>query len=140
VLACSRGSGEGASGPVRITFSGNAVGQEGELIRSQLAAFARANPGVTVESRSRTSIRRGRQHTRTELARLDRRLGVTTLDVTQDQEEAMTLGDRVAVLRDGRMEQVAPPMELYGRPATRFVTERARSYVQLGSSSGSSGS
>jgi multiple sugar transport system ATP-binding protein len=62
-----------------------------------------------------------RQHTRTELARLHRRLGVTTLHVTHDQEEAMTLGDRVAVLRDGRLEQVAAPMDLYRRPATRFV-------------------
>jgi multiple sugar transport system ATP-binding protein len=62
-----------------------------------------------------------RQHTRAELARLHRRLGVTTLYVTHDQEEAMTLGDRVAVLRDGRLEQVASPMELYARPLTRFV-------------------
>jgi len=43
--------------------------------------------------------------------------------VTHDQEEALTLGDRVAVLRDGRLEQVAPPTELYRRPATRFVGE-----------------
>jgi ABC-type sugar transport system ATPase subunit len=62
-----------------------------------------------------------RQHTRTELARLHRRLGVTTLYVTHDQEEAMTLGDRVAVLAGGRLEQVDPPMDLYRRPATRFV-------------------
>jgi multiple sugar transport system ATP-binding protein len=62
-----------------------------------------------------------RHRTRTELARLHRRLGVTTLYVTHDQEEAMTLGQRVAVLRGGQLEQVAPPMELYERPATRFV-------------------
>jgi len=62
-----------------------------------------------------------RQHTRRELAHLHRQLGVTTLYVTHDQEEAMTLGDRVAVLRNGRLEQAAPPMELYHRPATRFV-------------------
>ncbi|MGE0157778.1 MAG: ABC transporter ATP-binding protein [Gemmatimonadales bacterium] len=62
-----------------------------------------------------------RQHTRSEIARLHRRLGVTMLYVTHDQEEAMTLGNRVAVLRDGRLEQVAAPMDLYREPRTRFV-------------------
>jgi multiple sugar transport system ATP-binding protein len=62
-----------------------------------------------------------RLHTRSELARLHRRLGVTTLYVTHDQEEAMTLGNRVAVLRAGEVEQVAAPVELYRAPATRFV-------------------
>lgn len=62
-----------------------------------------------------------RVQTRTELARLQRRLGATIVYVTHDQEEAMTLGHRVAVLRDGRLQQVAPPMELYQRPANAFV-------------------
>jgi ABC-type sugar transport system ATPase subunit len=62
-----------------------------------------------------------RQHTRTELAQLQRRLGTTTLYVTHDQEEAMTLGHRVAVFREGRVEQLAPPLELYRRPRTTFV-------------------
>jgi ABC-type sugar transport system ATPase subunit len=62
-----------------------------------------------------------RLHTRSELARLHRRLRVTTLYVTHDQEEALTLGDRVAVLREGAVEQVAAPLELYRAPATRFV-------------------
>ena len=43
--------------------------------------------------------------------------------VTHDQEEAMTLGDRIAVLRAGRLEQLAPPLEVYRRPATRFVAD-----------------
>lgn len=60
---------------------------------------------------------------RAELARLHRKLGATFLYVTHDQEEAMTLGDRVAVLREGRVQQVAPPLELYRRPANRFVAE-----------------
>src|SRR5690606_30312763 len=64
-----------------------------------------------------------RVQARTEIARLHRSLAATFLYVTHDQEEAMTLGDRVAVLRGGRIEQVAPPMELYRRPATRFVAE-----------------
>ncbi|WP_396611970.1 ABC transporter ATP-binding protein [Haloferax sp. S1W] len=60
---------------------------------------------------------------RTELASLHRRLQTTTVYVTHDQTEAMTLGDRVAVMNDGHVEQVAPPQELYDRPATRFVAE-----------------
>jgi multiple sugar transport system ATP-binding protein len=64
-----------------------------------------------------------RVETRAELARLHRRLGATIVYVTHDQEEAMTLGSRVAVMRDGFLQQVAPPMELYRRPANRFVAE-----------------
>ena len=62
-----------------------------------------------------------RVETRAELARLHRRLGATVVYVTHDQEEAMTLGWRVAVMRDGFLQQVAPPMELYRRPANLFV-------------------
>jgi multiple sugar transport system ATP-binding protein len=62
-----------------------------------------------------------RVETRAELARLHRRLGATVVYVTHDQEEAMTLGSRVAVMRDGFLQQVAPPMEVYRHPANRFV-------------------
>jgi multiple sugar transport system ATP-binding protein len=62
-----------------------------------------------------------RLDTRTELALLHRRLGATIVYVTHDQEEAMTLGQRIVVMRDGAIEQVAPPLELYQRPATLFV-------------------
>ncbi len=62
-----------------------------------------------------------RVETRAELARLHRRLAATIVYVTHDQEEALTLGGRVAVLRDGVVEQIAPPMELYRHPATAFV-------------------
>jgi len=62
-----------------------------------------------------------RVQTRAELARLHRRLGATIIHVTHDQEEALTLGDRIAVLREGRVEQLADPIEVYRRPATRFV-------------------
>ena len=62
-----------------------------------------------------------RVETRAELARLHRRLAATVVYVTHDQEEAMTLGSRVAVMRDGFLQQVAPPMELYRRPANKFV-------------------
>jgi multiple sugar transport system ATP-binding protein len=55
------------------------------------------------------------------IARLHQELGTTTLYVTHDQTEAMTMGDRVAVMRDGRLEQVDAPQALYDRPANLFV-------------------
>ena len=58
---------------------------------------------------------------RTEIVQLHRRLGTTTIHVTHDQAEAMTMADRVAVLRDGRLEQVGAPVEVYDHPATSFV-------------------
>ncbi|MER5913913.1 ABC transporter ATP-binding protein [Streptomyces sp. NPDC001982] len=60
---------------------------------------------------------------REEIRRLQRELGITTLFVTHDQEEALSVADRVAVMRAGRLEQCAEPAELYGRPATPFVAE-----------------
>ncbi|MEQ3549370.1 sn-glycerol-3-phosphate ABC transporter ATP-binding protein UgpC [Pseudonocardia nematodicida] len=62
-----------------------------------------------------------RVETRANIAALQRRLGTTTVYVTHDQVEAMTMGDRVAVLRDGVLQQCAPPRELYDRPANVFV-------------------
>src|SRR5699024_9319592 len=62
-----------------------------------------------------------RVQTRTQVAALQRELGVTTVYVTHDQVEAMTMGDRVAVLDAGILQQVAPPKELYARPANVFV-------------------
>ncbi len=58
---------------------------------------------------------------RTEIARLQKRLGITTVYVTHDQTEAMTLGDRVAVLKRGILQQLATPRELYEQPANLFV-------------------
>ncbi|MEU6091240.1 ABC transporter ATP-binding protein [Streptomyces sp. NPDC047085] len=60
---------------------------------------------------------------REEIRRLQQELGITTLFVTHDQEEALSVADRVAVMRAGRLEQCAEPAELYGRPATAFVAE-----------------
>lgn len=62
-----------------------------------------------------------RVQTRTQIAALQRRLGVTTAYVTHDQVEAMTMGDRVAVLRDGILQQCASPRELFTRPVNSFV-------------------
>ncbi|MGI5141436.1 ABC transporter ATP-binding protein [Streptomyces sp. CA-106110] len=60
---------------------------------------------------------------REEIRRLQQELGITTLFVTHDQEEALSMADRVAVMRAGKLEQCAAPSELYGRPATAFVAE-----------------
>jgi multiple sugar transport system ATP-binding protein len=62
-----------------------------------------------------------RVHMRGEIEALQKRLGVTTVYVTHDQVEAMTMGDRVAVLRDGVLQQVASPTQIYDRPANLFV-------------------
>ena len=60
---------------------------------------------------------------REEIRRIQLELGITTLYVTHDQEEALSISDRVAVLHDGRVEQVGSPAEMYGNPATPFVAE-----------------
>ncbi|MGI9084266.1 MAG: ABC transporter ATP-binding protein [Aeromicrobium sp.] len=62
-----------------------------------------------------------RVQTRSQIAALQRRLGITTIYVTHDQVEAMTMGDRVAVLDRGVLQQCATPREMYDRPANRFV-------------------
>ena len=64
-----------------------------------------------------------RGQTRVEIAKLHRELGATTIYVTHDQVEAMTLADQVVVLRDGAIEQVGSPLALYDRPANRFVAQ-----------------
>ncbi len=62
-----------------------------------------------------------RLQTRAELVKLHRRLGITTLYVTHDQVEAMTMGNRIAVMRDGQVQQVDTPLGLYNHPASKFV-------------------
>src|SRR4051812_9472506 len=62
-----------------------------------------------------------RVHTRAEIGALQRQLGITTIYVTHDQVEAMTMSDRVAVMRGGRLQQFAPPQEVYARPVNAFV-------------------
>lgn len=86
----------------------------GRAIVREPQAFLLDEPLSNLDARLRVE-------TRAELGRLHRRLGATMIYVTHDQEEAMTLGDRVAILNNGVIQQVAPPMEVYGRPANRFV-------------------
>src|SRR5690606_19388952 len=62
-----------------------------------------------------------REEMQVELRELQRRLGITTVFVTHDQEEALTMSDYVAVMRDGEIEQMGAPREIYERPRTKFV-------------------
>ena len=64
-----------------------------------------------------------RAHARAELRQLHQRLGATMIHVTHDQEEAMTLSGRIAVMRDGRIEQIAAPLEIYNAPVNTFVAQ-----------------
>jgi putative spermidine/putrescine transport system ATP-binding protein len=64
-----------------------------------------------------------RAQLRDEIRRIQLEVGITTLFVTHDQEEALAIADRVGVMRDGHLEQLAPPTEVYARPATSFVAE-----------------
>jgi len=86
----------------------------GRAIVRQAQAFLFDEPLSNLDAKLRGQMR-------TEISRLQRRLGVTTVYVTHDQTEAMTLGDRVAVLRKGLLQQVASPRELYERPVNLFV-------------------
>jgi putative spermidine/putrescine transport system ATP-binding protein len=93
--------------------------------QQQRVALARAlapNPRVMLLDEPLSNLDPSlREKTRRELKRAIRRVGITTLFVTHEQEEAFALGDRVAVLHEGRLEQVGSPEELFEQPATRFV-------------------
>jgi multiple sugar transport system ATP-binding protein len=86
----------------------------GRAIVRQADAFLFDEPLSNLDAKLRGQMR-------TEILRLQRRLGITTVYVTHDQTEAMTLGDRVAVLRKGVLQQVASPRELYEQPVNLFV-------------------
>jgi multiple sugar transport system ATP-binding protein len=86
----------------------------GRAIVRQAEAFLFDEPLSNLDAKLRGQMR-------TEIARLQRRLGITTVYVTHDQTEAMTLGDRVCVLRKGRVQQVGSPRELYEQPVNLFV-------------------
>jgi multiple sugar transport system ATP-binding protein len=86
----------------------------GRAIVREPAAFLMDEPLSNLDAKLRVAMR-------AEIASLQQRLGVTTIYVTHDQVEAMTMGDRVAVMRRGELQQVAPPQELYDRPVNVFV-------------------
>jgi ABC-type sugar transport system ATPase subunit len=91
----------------------------------QRVAVGRAvvrNPAVFLMDEPLSNLDAGlRVRTRTEIKRLQRDLGITSVFVTHDQEEAMVLSDRVAVMRHGELLQIGPPMEVYRQPANLFV-------------------
>ena len=62
-----------------------------------------------------------RENVQIEMRQLQKRLGITTLMVTHDQDEAMTMCDQIAVMNNGRIEQIGSPKDVYERPVTRFV-------------------
>ncbi len=86
----------------------------GRAIVREPAAFLMDEPLSNLDAKLRVQ-------TRAEISALQDRLGTTTVYVTHDQVEAMTMGDRVAVMRKGELQQVAPPQELYDRPVNLFV-------------------
>jgi multiple sugar transport system ATP-binding protein len=86
----------------------------GRAIVRKPAAFLMDEPLSNLDAKLRTQ-------TRTELIRLHRALGITTVYVTHDQMEAMTMGDRIVVMRDGLIQQIAAPLDLYNHPVNRFV-------------------
>jgi multiple sugar transport system ATP-binding protein len=86
----------------------------GRAIVRRPQAFLMDEPLSNLEANRRAQVR-------AEIARIQRELGATTLYVTHDQTEAMTLGDRVVVMRDGAPLQVGPPQEVYDNPANLFV-------------------
>jgi ABC-type Fe3+/spermidine/putrescine transport system ATPase subunit len=95
--------------------------------QQQRVALARAlvlNPDILLLDEPLSNLdAKIRVQVRGEIRRLQKSLGITTLYVTHDQEEALSLSDRVAVMRDGRVQQVASPKELYERPVNRFVAD-----------------
>ena len=86
----------------------------GRAIVREPQAFLMDEPLSNLDAKLRVQMR-------AQIARIQRDLGVTTVYVTHDQTEAMTLGDRVAVMRAGVLQQIAPPQELYDRPANMLV-------------------
>ena len=95
--------------------------------QQQRVALARAlapSPGLLLLDEPLSALdARVRAHLRLEIKALHRRLGVTTVMVTHDQEEALTMADRIVVMRQGAIEQIGTPAEIYRSPATAFVAD-----------------
>ena len=95
--------------------------------QQQRVALARAlvlNPQILLLDEPLSNLdAKIRVQVRTEIRKLQKELGITTLYVTHDQEEALTLSDRIALFNQGRVFQIGPPKALYERPASRFVAD-----------------
>ena len=96
----------------------------GQQQRIALARALALSPGLLLLDEPLSALdARVRARLRGEIHELQRRLGVTTIMVTHDQEEALTMSDRIVVMSKGRIEQVGTPDEIYSRPATAFVAD-----------------
>ncbi|MGP0127754.1 MAG: ABC transporter ATP-binding protein [cyanobacterium endosymbiont of Rhopalodia musculus] len=88
----------------------------GRAIARKPQVFLMDEPLSNLDTTLRTMMR-------SEIVQLQRKMNITTIYVTHDQTEAMTMGDRIAVINGGEIQQLAPPLELYNHPANRFVAE-----------------
>ncbi|HEX7126423.1 MAG TPA: ABC transporter ATP-binding protein [Thermodesulfobacteriota bacterium] len=96
----------------------------GQQQRVALARAIAVNPAVLLLDEPLGALdRKLREEMQVELRQLQKRVGITAVFVTHDQEEALALADRIAVMNGGRIEQVAGPVELYERPVNRFVAD-----------------
>ena len=104
----------------------------GRAIVRDPSAFLMDEPLSNLDAKLRVQMR-------TEISRIQQRLETTTIYVTHDQTEALTLGDRIAVMRAGVLQQVGPPSELYGRPKNLFVAgfvgSPSMNFLQIGRAS-----
>jgi iron(III) transport system ATP-binding protein len=122
------------AGRVRNLLEMVGLGEHGRKYPAQLSggqqqrvALARAlatSPGLLLLDEPLSALdAKVRVHLRHEVRELQRRLGVTTIMVTHDQEEALTMADRIVVMRGGAIEQVGTPLEIYREPASPFVAD-----------------
>jgi iron(III) transport system ATP-binding protein len=96
----------------------------GQQQRVALARAIATSPGLLLLDEPLSALdAKVRVHLRHEIRSLQQRLGLTTIMVTHDQEEALTMADRIVVMNHGVIEQVGPPIEIYRRPATAFVAD-----------------
>jgi iron(III) transport system ATP-binding protein len=118
-----------AAGLAKVNLTGLEDRYPGQLSggQQQRVALARAlvlNPDILLLDEPLSNLdAKIRLQVRGEIRALQQDLGITTVYVTHDQEEALSLSDRVAVMREGRVQQVAPPKALYERPVNRFVAD-----------------
>jgi iron(III) transport system ATP-binding protein len=118
-----------SAGLAKVNLTGLEARYPGQLSggQQQRVALARAlvlNPDILLLDEPLSNLdAKIRVQVRSEIRTLQQDLGITTVYVTHDQEEALSLSDRVAVMRDGRVQQVAAPRTLYERPANRFVAD-----------------
>ena len=118
-----------AEGLRKVNLTGYESRYPGQLSggQQQRVALARAlvlNPDILLLDEPLSNLdAKIRVQVRAEIRKLQQELGITTIYVTHDQEEALSLSDRVAVMKDGRVLQVGKPKELYERPRTRFVAD-----------------